>query len=61
MVNTLKPLMYAPDMVHDDTPKASGNGRGALWNTMVVAAVMASRIPREATSMMRGDRERCLM
>ena len=45
-------------MLHEETPKASGRGLGALWKTMVVAAVIASRIPSDATSMMRGDRDR---
>ena len=48
MVKTLKPLMFAPATVHGALPKVSGRGRGALWNTMVVAAVIASRMPSDA-------------
>ena len=55
MVKTLNPLMLPPQTVHGSLPKASGSVRGALPKTMVIAAVMASRMPREATSIMRGD------
>ena len=61
MAKTLNPLMLAPAMVKESLPKASGNGRGALLNTIVMKAVMASRMPREATSMTRGEFDRWRM
>ena len=58
MVNRLKPLILAPPMVQGSLPKAAGKGRGAAWKTMVIAAEMASRIPRDATSIISGERDR---
>ena len=55
MVKTLNPLILAPPMVQGVLPKASGSGRGALWKTTMMKAVIASRIPSEATSMTSGD------
>ena len=61
IVKTLNPLTFAPPIVHGSLPKASGRGRGALWKTMVVKAVKASRTPSVATSMTSGVRARSRM
>ena len=61
MVKTLKPLMVAPAIVTGSLPKASGSGLGAASKTIVVAAVMASSTPSEATSMINGERARAIM
>ena len=61
MVKTLNPLMLPPKIVNGSLPKASGSGRGALSKTMTVAAVIASKMPNEATSIMSGDLARSRM
>ena len=61
MVKTLNPLMLAPPTVQGSFPNASGRGRAAVWNTIVIAAVIARRTPRDATNMIRGDRARARM
>ena len=61
MVKTLNPLIVAPPISQGSLPNASGKGRGAAWKTMVVAAVRASRMPSEATSMISGDLAREIM
>ena len=50
--------MLPPANRRGSLPKASGKGLGALSKTMVMAALMASRTPMDATSMISGERAR---